>query len=448
MANLKTGITTPMIVAKFGGGVLNGADGLRRASREIAGLPRPAVVVVSAFADVTNQLERLAAAAVSRADEASRLLRAILDHHHRIAAEALDASALRQWRSQVEAHESRLAEIVRGLQIVGELSDRTLDLIVSFGERFASALVLGALGERSATLVSALDVIIVDEAHRYARPIRDLIVERVGSTLRPAAEAAGIAVTEGYIARSVTGEIATMGRESSDFSATLLGELLAASEVRIYTGVAGVLSADPGVVGDARTIPDLGYRAARTLAELGAKVLHPRTVSPVEAASIPLVIRPLDGPGTRIGLEASGSGISVALFPSASLATIQLPSSSSDDEPVVNEVARRTPIIWRNRFYRRLQIVSENPAPLAGVLASHFGDGAHFTAKDVAVVSVVRDSPLGAHDLARFFSSLGASEPFAILGGIERHAISAAVVRTVGPELVRSLHRAFVSASS
>lgn len=428
-----------MIVAKFGGAVLQTADGVRLVRQEILSLDSPVLVVVSAFAGITNMLERLAEAAVSDPARSLQVLDVVLGYHSAIAADLLPEEMFQQWRSDAGPLEDRLAEVIRGLGIVRELSPRTLDLVVHFGERFSSSILLASLRAigRDATHIPATDLVITDEAHRFARPDIETTRERVLGHLVPALQSNGCVVTEGYIARSRLGEITTMGRESSDYSATLLGQLAGASEVRIYTGTAGVLTADPALVANAVTIPTLGYAAARTLAELGAKILHPRTVNPVEEGKIPLVIVDMNGRGTCIGAEGSGDGASVVLLPDAAVVSIALPTVDFEIVRVLRHIATEVPVIWHHQFRRRLQIVTVRQ-PSETILRSALLAGA--TVRPVAVISLVRESGIAGDDLEAFFAAIDGNAPIALQGGIDNLSVSVALEPRHATEAARAMH--------
>jgi bifunctional aspartokinase / homoserine dehydrogenase 1 len=437
-----------MIVVKFGGSILDGAEGLRRVRDEILALPRPLLVVASAFANVTNRLEQIAAAAVGSETKALELLAALVDAHRTIARDALGAAALAAWEEAIAPHAARLDEIVRGLAIVHELSPRTLDLAVSIGERLASATVTAALAEAGAHVVAipATDIIITDNRHRFARPNIELTAERVRERLLPAATADAVVVTEGYIARSISGETTTMGRESSNYSASLLAELCGATEVRIYTAVPGILTADPALVADARTLDHLSYDAARALAELGAKILHPRTVTPAEQAAIPLVIRSLDGAATTIDGTEGTDGVSIVLLSESSLIEVRAAAVSTSEEEFVRDLSSRAPLVWQSRFRRRLQFVTAARVPADSLRFELFDGPVERRVTDGAVVSLVRQGGIDAHDLAAFFSVLGEHTPLAVLGGIEQHAVGVFVAVDDAHSIVARLHERFVTA--
>ncbi|MBC8146138.1 MAG: aspartate kinase [bacterium] len=440
-----------MIVAKFGGGLLNGAEGLLRVRDAIAALPRPLVVVASAFGHVTNQLESIATEAINSESRALELLRILADEHRAVARDVLDASAFDEWRVIADAYVVRLEEIVHGLGIVHELSPRTMDLTVSFGEHLSSATLYAALrsAQVPAQIIPATELIITDNRHRFARPNINLTRERVTSRLLPLLTGDNVVVTEGYIARSASGETTTMGRESSDYSATLLAELLGASEVRIYTAVPGILTADPSIVDEARTLKNLSYAAARTLGELGAKILHPRTVLPLEQAGIPLIIRSLTESGTTINSSEQSHGSSIALLPDASMVTVHLPAVSTNDDAFISDLSSRVPLVWRSRFRHRLQLVTAARVDRDALALKLIDGNVEAEVVDGAVVSLVRQQGIDANDLARFFDALGTCVPLAVLGGIEPHAVGVFVDAYVDAvPLVRSLHATFADGQS
>jgi len=435
-----------MIVAKFGGAVLDGSEGLRRVCGEIRALPKPLLVVGSAFVGVTNRLERIAEAAIGDPSAALRQLDALVEYHAAIARELLSPAAFDEWLGEMAPFVRRLRDVVEGLGIVRELSQRTLDLVVHFGERFSSALLAGALADGDAggpvTCISALDLIITDASHRYARPDLELTRERVEQHLRPALAGDAVVVTEGYIARSVSGQATTMGRESSDYTATLLAGLIGAGEVRIYRAVPGIMTADPHVLPGARTLGRVSYGMANTLAELGSKVLHPRTVVPVEHASIPLVITAIGGPATTIGVSGE-NGCSITLLPSAELIELDMETASAAIDPFLRGLGAHAPVIWHHRLRRRMQVLLSGafPGPLPlGLIA----EPVRVKRLEVAVVSLVCEEPPSGAALEQFFATVAGHFLPALQGGLDGHSISVALDRAVAHDAVRELHRYFV----
>lgn len=440
-----------MIVAKFGGALLNGPEGIRSVCAEIRSLPRPLLIVVSAFADITNRLEQLADIATRDEDRALAQLASIVDDHRRAAREVLSDAGFERWCRRVDGYASRLDEIVRGLAIVLELTPRTLDLVVHFGELFSSAILLTALEESeeiSPIGISALDLVITENTHRYARPLQDLTRERVARKLLPILIAESVVVTEGYIARGASGEVTTMGRESSNFTAAMLGELLLAEEIRIYTNVPGILTADPRYIDAAHTLPRLSYGMARTLAELGAKILHPRTVTPVERMAIPLVISRPGEVGSTICMIGDPAACSIAVMPEAKVIVLETATARASVEDLLTRLSAETLVIWHHQFRRTHQIVTSGqymPHPSAISLDP---DPIHVGVVSAIVVSLVRERELDGEDLAGFFSVVSEHHPIATQVSVDGRAVSVALERPAGWSVARELHRRFVEESA
>ncbi len=459
-----------MLVVKFGGSILNNAHGLRTACNEARRLPRPLLLVVSAFADVTNRLERIAATALGEKERAGEMVVELFEDHHAVARETLSDEALIQWEEQADEWRRRLEQIIEGLSIVGELSPRTLDLIVHFGERLSSSLVGGVLG---APVVSATELLITDENHRFARADLRLSGERIRERLSPLLHAdlnsadvkreeneeegknergvsefgaEGLIVTEGYIARGRHGEITTMGRESSDFSATLFGELLGASEVRIYTGVPGIMTADPALVPGARTIPQMSYGMAQEIALLGAKVIHPRTVRPVERAGIPLVFNDMNGARTVIGSEGESDTFSITLLSDASLLTFRIARTDADVTGLLERIAGTVPVIRFTRSGRTLHVLTPVPVSDPGrPVREEGGEGlvVEYRTTPTALVACVREGGITAEDALRFISALSRESIHSVWSDSGERSICALVHPDRSGDIVGALHRQF-----
>jgi aspartate kinase len=203
--------------------------------------------------------------------------------------------------------------LCRGTALLRELTPRTLDSISSLGERLSAPMVARALvglGARSEP-VEATELIVTDSYHGGADPLMDRTREKSQSRLRPLLEQGVIPVVTGFIGTTEDGILTTLGRGGSDYSATILGAVLDADEVIIWTDVNGVLTADPRLVPEARTIPEISYREATELAYFGAKVLHPKTLRAVSQAGIPVWIRNSFAPeqtGTKITPKGRSNG--------------------------------------------------------------------------------------------------------------------------------------------
>jgi len=300
----------PVRVHKFGGTSVANAERIRKAVSLIQAEPRTVrlVVVVSALGGVTDQLLSCIEAAVARTGTHGAILESLRQRHQEVL-EALVASAERPaLEAQLQAHWQALTELLDGLYLLRECTPRTRDAIISFGERLSTPLVAAALRAAGtpAIALEATELIRTDdtfgEANVDFETTNRLIQERLAAIPED-----HIAVVTGFIGATPEGVTTTLGRSGSDYTATILGGALAAELVVIWTDVDGVLSADPRLVPEAFVLPHLSYREAAEMAYFGAKVLHPRTMRPLQALQIPLRIKNSfnpEAPGTLITAEA------------------------------------------------------------------------------------------------------------------------------------------------
>ena len=239
------------------------------------------------MAKVTDQL-LAAASAAGRGDRAGALaISARLRHRHHETArhllgdlrDAADGPAFSEW---IEKKFESLDEIFRGLAAVGELTPRTSDLVVSFGERLSSRTVAAAFAARrlNAAHVDARQCIVTDAQHGRAVPQDALIEQRLREHVLPLLNEGKVPIMGGFIGATEEGVTTTLGRGGSDFTAALVGGGLDASVIEIWTDVNGIMTADPRVCPDALRVKTISFEEAAELAYFGAKVLHPATILP------------------------------------------------------------------------------------------------------------------------------------------------------------------------
>jgi bifunctional aspartokinase / homoserine dehydrogenase 1 len=299
----------PLLVMKFGGTSVADAMRIEKAAEiiEAAALHSQVVVVVSAMSGVTNRL--LEAAAESQAGNSHAvdgILRELQLRHEQVAEALIRASALRELVRQ------QMRELFREAQASCQdaiantrLTPQVRDSIASLGERLSAPLVASALNERglASEAVVATETIVTDANYGAADPDMAATRERCRARMRPLLQQGVVPVLTGFLGATRGGLLTTLGRGGSDYSATILGAALDADEVIIWTDVDGVLTADPRMVREACTIPEISYREAADLALFGAKVLHPKTLRPVMQSDIPVWIRNSfapEHPGTKI----------------------------------------------------------------------------------------------------------------------------------------------------
>ena len=301
-----------MKVMKFGGSSV--ADAARidtaaqividAANRAGSGMP---VVVLSALKGATDELIRAASEATVGDAGFRQRVGELRQQHLDVASELL--------RSPEAMHNSlserfrELGDILHGVELVRECTLRTRDLVMSFGELLSSELFAAVLRDRGANarFYDPREFIRTDSGHGSARVNRPLSYERMRETLE---EREGIAVVPGFIAATASGVTTTLGRNGSDYTASLIGAGLGVEQVEIWKDVDGVLSADPRYVPDAFVIDHMSFEEAAELSYFGAEVLHPATMLPVQELDIPVIIRNTlnpSAPGTRISNESSGA---------------------------------------------------------------------------------------------------------------------------------------------
>jgi len=297
-----------MIVAKFGGTSVADAAAIGRLTAIVRsrGDEQP-LIVVSALSGVTDallNLSRRVGADASTATDAA--LKALLDRHEQVARELPGAA------SALDAIAAEAAEV---RDLLSELRDRPvtpadLDAVASRGELWSSRLVAAALAGSGmdAVWVDVRPLMVTDDRHTRATPNLQVLNQRARDCLQPLIAAGRIAVTQGFIGSTRDGTPTTLGRGGSDFTAALLGAALGASRVEIWTDVDGLMTADPRIVGSARTLARASYDEAAELATFGAKILHPATAVPLVRAGIPIMVLNSKHPeraGTTIEPEAA-----------------------------------------------------------------------------------------------------------------------------------------------
>jgi aspartate kinase len=296
-----------MIVMKFGGTSVEDAPALRRVATIVRReLPRSPLVVVSACAGVTNSLAQLAEQARQRDIRGVlRTIREIRHRHEQIAHDLLKPPRAGKVVRHLETLAGELETLARGVAALGELTPRSQDAFLSFGERMSSPALQEYLlqtGIRS-RLVSAREYMITDASHTKAVPIAGSVSRGLRKEVVPLLGSNRVVLTQGFIGATPDGIPTTLGRGGSDFSASYIGALLHAKEIQIWTDVDGILTADPTLVPGARNVPILTFREASELAYFGARVLHPDTIIPAVKRNIPVVVlnsRKPRWPGTRV----------------------------------------------------------------------------------------------------------------------------------------------------
>lgn len=285
-----------MAVMKFGGTSVGTASAMQQAIAIVAEKRRAGVplVVLSACSGITNKLIQIAdAAGGGRLEEALAKVAEVRKHHVDLVGEMVRDEALRaELAEKIDGYISRLEMLVKGIEIVGELTERSKDTFCSFGELLSTTVFAAAMAEQGhrCQWVDVRQVMITDDNFGFARPIDEVCEAKVAELIRPVLESGVIVVTQGYIGSTTAGKTTTLGRGGSDLSAALLGAWLHDDSIEIWTDVDGVMTCDPRLVPDARSIRIMTFSEAAELAYLGAKVLHPDTIAPAVRKNIPVYV--------------------------------------------------------------------------------------------------------------------------------------------------------------
>lgn len=312
-------------VYKFGGTSVGNGERVRRVAAIIAHTLQESsesfpVVVVSAMSGVTDQLLRIARHACSQEHDAcERELQALRQKHLEAAALVTsDPAELEVLQQQIEESVAVLTQDAAALSAAAERKEDVAlptAAVASWGERLSVLLVSAAIRDLGIASQPVRREIIVtchprsDPSQPFgvvvgAEPITEGTRENAQRLIMPLVEQRIVPVAAGFIGRTDTGFVTTLGRNGSDYSATVIGAALDCVEVSIFTDVDGVLTADPRMVGNTRLLPHLSYAEAARLSWFGAKVLHPRTLIPIAHRNIPVRVRNTFRPhirGTVVG---------------------------------------------------------------------------------------------------------------------------------------------------
>ena len=282
-----------MIVMKFGGTSVGSPERIRNVYEIVVSqrIRRP-IVVVSAVGGVTDLLVKAGVQALNKIVD----IQAIRDKHYAVL-EGLDLE-----KEIADPLLKELEDLLMGIKMIREISPRISDLLLSFGERI-SCQIVSAYFRQQGTLSKhhfAFDIgMKTSSTFQGAEPLPEAF-EEIGRNLK---DLNYIPVITGFIGKTPDGEISTLGRGGSDYTAAIIGAGVRAEEIQIWTDVDGILTTDPRVVPHAFNVPEVSFKEAAELAYFGAKVLHPKTIRPAMEQNIPVVVKNTANqshPGTRI----------------------------------------------------------------------------------------------------------------------------------------------------
>ncbi|MFZ1705610.1 MAG: aspartate kinase [Saprospiraceae bacterium] len=252
------------------------------------------VIVVSALGKTTNALEEVVITWFNHREGSKKLLQGIREDHQNIARELCKNN--KELLNEINDLMVEIEWIIE--EKPQENYDYYYDQIVSIGELLSSKIMAYYLKEKNIPLewVDARDLILTDNTYRDARVVWNQTQKNTTQKIKPILEKGKMVVTQGFIGCSSENFTTTLGREGSDYSAAILSYCLDAQSMHIWKDVPGVLSADPRLFEDVIKLPRLSYKEAIEMTYYGAKVIHPKTIKPLQNKNIPLYVRPFDDP--------------------------------------------------------------------------------------------------------------------------------------------------------
>jgi aspartate kinase len=453
-----------VIVLKFGGTSVGGAARiLAVAERVEERRARQPAVVVSALAGVTDLLIRGARLSEAREDGADAIVQDLRGRHRAVTREAVPAGPAQEAvLGHVDAVLDELRALYAGVRNLAELTPRTLDAIAGMGERLSVEVVAAALRGRGldAVAVDGRDVIVTDDAFGRATPLLEETGERVRASLRPLLARGAVPVVSGFVGRTRQGVASTLGRGGSDWSAAVIGAVLPAEEIQIWTDVDGMMTVDPRVVPLARVLPEVSFAEAAELAYFGAKVLHPATIKPAVERAIPVrILNSLNptAPGTLIAdhpgePQAEGQPRAIAFKKGISVVLIAQPRMLMAYGFVARVFAvfdrHRTPVDLIATSEVSISLTVDDPSRLGAVEEELRPLGEVRTMPGMAIVSVVGRGFVRRPGLAgRVFQALREVNVTMISFGASDVNLSFVVAEEDAERAVRLLHREFFEAA-
>ncbi|MGV8091872.1 MAG: aspartate kinase [Mangrovibacterium sp.] len=280
-----------MKVFKFGGASVSSASAIKNVAAILNMFPGKKTVVISAMGNTTNELEKLVRSYYKKDSKAHDIFLSVKDYHKQIISElGLTESNAARVYELFEQLEKRLNR-TPSLQF-----DYEYDQMVCYGELISTAIISAFLnqGGQINKWIDIRESLRTDETYREAIVDWGWSEMLINNTFN--FHQYDLYITQGFIGSTTTNQTTTLGREGSDFTAAILGNLLNAESVTIWKNVPGVLNADPNDFPETEKLPELSYKEAIELAYSGAKVIHPKTIKPLRNKNIPLYVKPFDFP--------------------------------------------------------------------------------------------------------------------------------------------------------
>ena len=277
------------IVIKFGGTSLASVKDIQNVVKTVSSLSNDnkLVIVCSAVDCITDELIQISELIKKEnKKDANRILARISQKHRQFATHIVtDPKIQKSLLDKLKSDLSELEELVHGLLLLGEVTPRSYDYLISFGERLSINLVsfgLQQIKERSIPLSGKQAGIVTDSNFGESRPLMDTTKIRLSKTIQDVFDKNTIPVVGGFAGADQHGNTTTFGRGGSDYTATIIASCINADEIWLMSDVDGLMTADPKLVKDAKLLKEVSYAEAIEMAQFGAKQIHPRNIGLID----------------------------------------------------------------------------------------------------------------------------------------------------------------------
>lgn len=459
-------VNSRRLVMKFGGTSVKDGESILHCAQLVKkfAAENEVVVTTSAMAGVTDFL--LEAAEKCYSNPSPGYIKVSVAELAKRHFDAVNTAVSEEYRpkviSAIERLMDELEKVLLGITYLGELTKRSEDYILSFGERLCAPILsatLLSLSVDSVALTGGDAGIITNENFGRAKPIPD-VNKIIESRLDPLLTIKNsVPVVSGFMGTTKDGSITTLGRGGTDLTATLLGAALDADEVWLWKEVAGVMTTDPKIVPEAKLLPEISYLEAMELSHFGAKILHPRALEPVMKEKIPVRIKNTfdpEAPGTVIrGETKSAKEIVKALSLIEKVAVINIAGAGLNFADIMAEVFKklseaRIRVIMLSQSSSELSlsiVVDQTDLRKAMKALRNIQNGVRVTMmEDIAVISAVGAGMAGTRGVAgRIFSALGTNDINVIMisQSVSEYNISFVVDKDNCNDALRVIHREF-----
>jgi aspartate kinase len=459
------------LVMKFGGTSLSRASKMKNAARILQRFSpsNKIVAVASAIGETTDLLTEIGELAKKgELKKGKKILSKVQASHRKIAPLVAGKAGTRELLEQIERLNSELERTVEGIAHLRELTPRSRDYLLSFGERLSTPILTATAtmaGLKARSFTGAEAGITTDDNFGEAKPLLEVSYHQIRQRLEPLWNRGIVPIVTGFVASTVDGSVTTLGRGGSDYTAALLGAALGAEEIWIWTDVDGLMTADPRIVKNAVVLPNVSFGEALELSFFGAKMMHPRALQPAAQKKIPVRIKNSSRPslnGTLVSAIESPNGgkvvKAVSLIRDVGIVTV----SGTGMMGAPGVAAKVFQTLGSNNVNVMMISQGSSEATISCVVANKEVDravralqlalmGQGFVdkiaeEKDACVIAVVGSGMKGTPGVAaRIFTAVARRKVNVrmVAQGSSEYNVSFVVSHTDGPEAVRAIHEEF-----